>query len=109
MKCQAIMKPNMNTPHRNATTIQTSSTFSMGSFHQIRRSGGDTDIAIPCCLTAASPRSRANASLLAKRNGSHLHDAPNEVKNGRQCHTEEQQQEWIVENALHQWCGLVRV
>ncbi len=46
MKCQAIMKKNMNSPQRKAITIQPSSVLWIGSFHQIRCSGGVTAMSL---------------------------------------------------------------
>src|SRR6516164_7401053 len=90
MICQAIMKLNMNKPQRNAITIQISSTRSMGSFHQIRCSGGVTAIASPPDLKS-----------LGKRDGGDLHHPPENVENGGERDAEEEEQEWIVQDALH--------
>src|SRR5262245_23751763 len=108
MKCQEIMNANMKMPQRKAMAIHTSSTFSIGSFHQIRCSGGLTDIVIS-----------VSSMSLGERNGGDLHDAPEDVQHGRDGHPEEQQKERVVENALHrrhpgvgcgglQWMEVVR-
>src|SRR5262249_45861969 len=98
MKCQAIMKLNMNRPHRKAKTIQISSTRSIGSFHQIRCSGGETAMAGPPYL-----------SSLGKRDGGNFHHAPEDVENGWQRHAEKKQQKRIIQYPLHDRDALWRI
>jgi hypothetical protein len=42
--CHQIIMKNITRPHRNATTIQISSTLWIGSFHQMRSLGGEMAI-----------------------------------------------------------------
>src|SRR5512132_2914698 len=97
------MTPNMNRPQRKAITIQTSSTLSIGSFHQIRCSGGVTAMSI----SPSQKDSRLSAggcnlqSSFRQGDRGDFHYAPDQIENRRKRYAEEQQQEWIVENPLH--------
>src|SRR3972149_5749585 len=110
MKCQAIMNENMNTPQRKAMTVQINSTFSMGSFHQIRCLGGAMAILVPTHLAsrlAASHFVKSSAPRsFGKRDGGDLHHTPKNVEDSRYGYADEQQQKRIIENPVHRWDGL---
>ena len=80
------MKPNMNRPHRRAMMIHPSSTLAIGSFHQTLFSGG--------CDSHVGP------FLVGERNGSDFHNAPNQVKGGRDDDAQKQKQERIVQGPV---------
>src|SRR5512139_874680 len=101
MKCQAIMNPNMNKPQRKAMTVQINSTFSMGSFHQIRSFGGVTAMRFPRSFQIAPLRLAGAPCSFRQRDGGNLHHAPKDVEHRWNRYAEEQQQKRIIENPLH--------
>src|SRR5271166_3662809 len=81
---------NMMMPHTKAMAIHTNSPLATGSFHQTRSCGGFIAI-VPLLL-----------HQIDKPYIGDLHDAPQNVDDGRDDHAEKQEEEWVVENPLHE-------
>src|SRR5690606_10918731 len=82
------MKANMNTPQRNAITIQMISAGATGSFHHTRCSGG--------WIAMTGLRSPGHRDL------GQLHHPPEDVEDGRDGDAEKEEQKRVVEHPLHE-------
>src|SRR5512134_590207 len=87
--CQKIMVKNITKPQRKAIVIHTISIRCSGSFHHRRFSGGVS--AIACRLL-----------LLGDGDEDDVHQPPQQVENSWTGNADEQKQERVVRDALHQ-------